>query len=78
MWPEWAPGRSTAPQVGTASLTDYLDLGANVILLWYGGTMVLHHEGAMTAGKYSPLTAVGSHGRSIASERVAKIRGTLR
>jgi ATP-binding cassette subfamily B protein len=38
-------------QVGTSTLGNYLDLGANVIILWYGGSIVLSGtDASMTAG----------------------------
>ena len=35
----------------TSALTGYLDLGAGVLILWYGGILVLDDENHMTIGK---------------------------
>ena len=35
----------------TSALTGYLDLGAGVLILWYGGILVLDGEGNMSIGK---------------------------
>ena len=34
----------------TSAFTGYLDLGAGVLILWYGGTLVLRDDGTMTIG----------------------------
>ena len=37
--------RDALANSGTTTLTTYLDLGGSVVLLWYGGLMVLREEG---------------------------------
>jgi ABC-type bacteriocin/lantibiotic exporter with double-glycine peptidase domain len=39
----------------TSALTGYLDLGAGVLILWYGGILVLDDQGNMTS-KVTPNT----------------------
>ncbi len=36
---------------GTYALTNYLDLGTSVLLLWYGGSVVMDHSNELTVGK---------------------------
>jgi ABC-type bacteriocin/lantibiotic exporter with double-glycine peptidase domain len=35
---------------GTYAITNYFDLGCTVLLLWYGGRLVMHDEG-LSVGK---------------------------
>ena len=61
--------------VGTASLTDYLDLGANVILLWYGGKMV--RQGAHCTQTWS-LVLSSTHGCPLRLAVLVSTHATLR
>jgi ABC-type multidrug transport system fused ATPase/permease subunit len=35
---------------GTFALTNYIDLGISVLLLWYGGSVVMAKDGRLTVG----------------------------
>ncbi len=36
---------------GTYAITNYFDLGCTVLLLWYGGLLVMRNDGELTVGK---------------------------
>jgi ABC-type bacteriocin/lantibiotic exporter with double-glycine peptidase domain len=36
---------------GMYAINSYLDLGAGVLILWYGGRLAMHGEGGLTPGK---------------------------
>mmetsp|Transcript_50662 Transcript_50662/g.126127 ORF Transcript_50662/g.126127 Transcript_50662/m.126127 type:complete len:946 (+) Transcript_50662:91-2928(+) len=36
---------------GMNTINSYMDLAANVLVLWYGGWLAIQHDGRMTAGK---------------------------
>jgi len=43
--------RDAVVGAGTYAFTNYVDLGAGVLVLWYGGLLVMSHEDRLTAGK---------------------------
>jgi len=36
---------------GMSAINSYLDLGAGVLILWYGGWLAIQHDGRLTAGR---------------------------
>lgn len=49
---------------GAFALTNYIDLGISVLLLWYGGSVVMAHDGRLSVGSLITFQLYWSERRS--------------